>query len=122
MTTALVIDDNRDMADTLGRMLSLLNVDAKIAYGPQAGMIMIKNIQPDIVFLDISIPGVNGFEVMSDLQRFPNMQNIPVVFVTVDGQPETAGKVRNTGALLIIIKPVTFESLENALRKAGLLK
>jgi DNA-binding NarL/FixJ family response regulator len=50
------------------------------------------------------------------------MQEVPIVFVTSDDQPETAGKVRKTGALLIIIKPATVEALELSLRKAGLFR
>ena len=122
MTTALVIDDNREAADTIGSMLSYLNVEPQIAYGPRAAMLILQDTKPDIVFMDINMPGVDGFEVLGYLRRFPQMQNTPVVFVTADSQPETAGRVRKTGALLIIIKPITMEGLETALRKAGLLK
>jgi len=122
MTTALVIDDHRDAADTVCRMLGLLDVNAKPAYGPREAMLLLKDNSPDIVFLDINMPGVDGFEVMSYLKRFPHMANTPIVFVTSDDQPETAGRVRKTGALLIIIKPATIESLEAALKKAGLIR
>lgn len=122
MTHALVIDDNRNAADTLCQMLSFLDVEAIPAYGPRAAMLYIKDNTPDIVFLDINMPGVNGFEVMSYLRRYPHMQHVPFVFVTSDDQPETAQKVRKTGALLIIIKPVTVEGLESALIKAGIIK
>jgi len=122
MTHALVIDDNRDSADTVCQMLSLLDIEATPAYGPRAAMLYIKDNMPDIVFLDINMPGVDGFEVMSYLRRYPHMQHIPFVFVTSDDQPETAQKVRKTGALLIIIKPITFEGLESALIKAGFMR
>jgi CheY-like chemotaxis protein len=122
MTTALVIDDHRDAADTVCRMLGLLDVNAKPAYGPREAMLLLKDYSPDIVFLDINMPGVDGFEVMSYLRRFPRMQTVPIVFVTSDDQPETAGRVRKTGALLIIIKPATVDSLEAALKKAGLIR
>jgi len=120
MTTALVIDDNRETADSIGEMLKFLNVENQVAYGPRAAMIVLQDFTPDIVFLDISMPGVDGFEVMGYLRRFPQLQRIPVVFITADTQPETAGKVRRTGALHMIIKPITIDGLENALRKAGL--
>jgi len=119
MTKALVIDDNRDAVDTMVDMLNFLGVDAQPAYGPRAAMMVIQNFTPDIVFLDINMPGVDGFEVMSFLQRIPQVRNVPVVFVTSDDQPETAKKVRKTGALLVLIKPVTLDGLEAALKKAG---
>jgi CheY-like chemotaxis protein len=120
MVTALVIDDNRESADVVVEMLALLNVQAQAAYGPRAAMLVLKDFTPDIVFLDINMPGVDGFEVLSYLRRFPRMQDVPIVFITSDDQPETAGKVRKTGALLVIIKPATIESLEQALHKAGI--
>lgn len=122
MINALVIDDNRDSADAVVSMLSLLDVEARAAYGPRAAMLVLKDATPDIVFLDINMPGLDGFEVLSYLRRFPRMHEVPIVFITSDDQPETAGKVRKTGALLVIIKPATVDSLELALRKAGMLR
>lgn len=122
MTTALVIDDNREAADSVVQMLELLEVEAQAAYGPRAAMLLLKDFTPDIIYMDINMPGVDGFEVTSYLRRFPRMQDVPIVFVTSDDQPETAGKVRKTGALLIIIKPATVDALELSLRKAGLFR
>lgn len=122
MTTALIIDDNRTSADTVSEMLSLLDVEARAAYGPREAMLVLRDFRPDIIFLDVNMPGVNGFEVMAYLRRLPGLDNVPVVFITSDDQPETAGKVRRTGALLIIIKPASMEGLELALKKAGLIR
>ncbi len=120
MTKALVIDDNQVAADSIKQMLDFLGVDARVAYGPRAAMMVLKDYSPDIIYMDINMPGVDGFEVMSFLRRYPNMDKIPFVFVTSDDQPETAKKVRATGALHIIIKPVTLDGLEISLQKAGL--
>lgn len=121
MKNALVIDDNRDTADTLCKMLDLLDIKAVAAYGPRSAMVILKETPPDIIFLDINMPGVDGFEVMAYLRRIPELNNVPVVFVTSDDQPETASKARKTGGLLLIVKPVSFDGLESALRKAGLI-
>lgn len=121
MYKALVIDDSRAAADSVRDMLEFLGIDAQVAYGPREAMLLLKDMRPDIVFLDVNMPGVDGFEVVSYFRRFPQMQGVPIVFVTSDDQPETAGKVRRTGALLIIIKPASIDSLELALRKAGLI-
>ncbi len=120
MTNALVIDDHRESANMICSMLSFLGVDARPAYGPREAMMVLKDQTPDIIFLDISMPGVDGFEVMSYFRRFPHLDNVPFIFITNDDQPETETKMRKTGALLIIIKPATIESLEAALKKAGL--
>jgi CheY-like chemotaxis protein len=120
MTKALVIDDTQISADTLSQMLGLLGVEARAAYGPRAAMMALQSFQPDIIFLDVNMPGVDGFEVLSYLRRYPGLADVPVVFVTSDDQPETAGKLRRTGALLVIYKPASIDSLELALKKAGL--
>jgi two-component system CheB/CheR fusion protein len=121
MTTALVIDDSREQADALCEILAMLDVEAFPAYGPRAAMLALRKIDPDIVYLDISMPGVNGFEVLAYLRRYPKLHGVPVVIVTSDDQPETADRVSETGALLLLIKPATVESIEVSLRRAGLI-
>ena len=121
MKTALIIDDNKQAADSLFAMLNFLGLEPHVAYGPREGMLVLKDFSPDIVFLDINMPGLDGFEVMAYLRRFPQLERTPVVFVTSDDQPETAQKAGKTGALLLIVKPITMEALEITLRKAGLL-
>lgn len=120
MTTALVIDDNRESADSVCQMLEFLGVQAQPIYGPRSAMQVLKDAHPDIIFMDINMPGVDGFEVMAFLRRMPHLEHTPVAFVTSDDQPETLNKVKKTGALLMIVKPATLEALENTLRKAGL--
>lgn len=121
MKTALVIDDSREHADALCEILSLLDVEAYPAYGPRAAMLALRKIDPDIVYLDINMPGVDGFEVLAYLRRYPKLYGVPVVIVTSDDQPETASKVKTTGALSMLIKPASVEGIENSLRRAGLM-
>jgi two-component system chemotaxis response regulator CheY len=67
------------------------------------------------------MPGIDGFEVMAYLRREPRLAKVPMVVVTSDDQPETLARARKAGALDVIIKPASLESLENALRKAKLI-
>jgi len=122
MSSALVIDDNRQAADGVCRMVSLLGLQARSAYGPREAMLTRRDNIPDIIFLDIQLPGVDGFEVLAFLRREPRLKDIPVVMVTSDDQPETALKARRTGALLTLVKPVSVETLERVLRTAKLIK
>jgi CheY-like chemotaxis protein len=121
MPLALVIDDNRQTADFLCQMLDLLGVGARATYGPRDALLLLRNKRPDIIFLDIQMPGVDGFEVLAFLQREPHLKEIPVVIVTSDDQPETALKARRTGALLTLVKPVTMETLERVLHTTKLI-
>lgn len=121
MPQALVIDDSRHTADTLCQMLDLLGVQAQAAYGPRDALLEIRKEPVDIIFLDINMPGVDGFEVLSFIQREPDLKKIPVVIVTSDDQPETEIKARETGALRLMLKPVSIESLEQVLIQTKLL-
>ncbi len=121
MPVALVIDDHRLAADTLSQMLELLGMQVKVAYGPRAAMVELRNFTPQIVFLDINMPGVDGFEVLAYLRRMPHMGEVPVVVVTSDDQPETQMRAKEMGVLEMIYKPASIDALEKALQKAGLL-
>lgn len=121
MIKALVIDDNRDTADSLCQMLSLLDAQATAAYSPRGAFLQLQKMLPDIVFVDLNMPGVTGHEVLTFVRRDPKLEHIPVVVVTSDDQEVTAQQVRKEGALDIIIKPATFEMVEAVLKKAKLI-
>jgi CheY-like chemotaxis protein len=121
MPSALIIDDNRQMAETLAQIVRLLGVEADVAYGARTGMMKLQQAIPDVVFLDVNMPGVDGFEVMAYFRRLPQLKDVPVIVITSDDQPETAQKARDTGVLKLLVKPPSVESIENALRAAGVL-
>lgn len=121
MATVLVIDDNRQVADSLCRMLDILGVEGIPVYGPRSAMMFLNQKVPDLVLLDINMPGVDGFEVLGYLKRLPQLEKIPVVVVTSDEQSETAKRALELGAYKIIIKPPTFEAIEDLLNELDIL-
>jgi CheY-like chemotaxis protein len=122
MTTALVIDDARMTADSLVQVLGILDIQARAAYGPGPGMAILKVERPDIVFLDINMPGVSGFEILKFIGREPHLgSNLPVFVVTSDDQPETIKHAIAGGARAVLIKPVSVDTVEAALKKEKLI-
>ncbi len=121
MPTALVIDDNRLAAGIVIEMLNTMGIKAKMALGPRAALGTLETLKPDIVFVDLSMPGLSGLEVLRYIKRDPATINIPVVVVTSDDQPETAAEVQREGALELIVKPATYEALQHALQAAHLI-
>jgi CheY-like chemotaxis protein len=115
MPTALVIDDNRQAADGLSQLLALLDISAEISYGPRAAMLALSKSIPQIIFLDINMPGIDGFEVLAYLRRDPRLNKTPVIVVTSDDQNETRKKALKLGAIGVIIKPARFGILEKLL-------
>ena len=121
MVTALVIDDNTDTADSLCQLLSLMEIDAKPAYGPRAALEFLLREVPDLVLLDLNMPGVNGLEVLRYLRREPRLVDVPVIVVTAEDERLILQKTLRAGASAVITKPASFEELEIVLRKAKVI-
>ncbi len=121
MRDALIIDDNRNTADALNQMLDVLGVSARVSYGSSPAMALLREYVPAVVLLDINMPGVDGTEILMYLKREPRLAPVPVIVITSDDQPETRQRVLKGGALAVLIKPTTIDSLEEALRKADIL-
>jgi hypothetical protein len=121
METALIIDDNKETADSLKQMVSLLSIDAEVAYSSRTGISILQERTPGLILLDLNMPGVGGFEVMAYLRREPRLENVPVIIVTSDDQAETIQKAKDAGAKATVIKPATMEAIEEALKDANIL-
>ena len=121
MDDGLIIDDNRQTADALQQMLGILDLPARVAYGSSPAISVLSGFAPGFICLDINMPGVDGTEVLAFLRREPRLMKVPVIVVTSDDQPETRQRVLKGGAQAILIKPATIDSLENAMKKAGVI-
>jgi len=121
MIDALVIDDNRKLADLVVMMLDMLGIKAQSAYGSRSGLMALQEHIPGVIFLDINMPGVDGFEVFSYIRRTPGCEDIPIFIITSDDQAVTAKRAKDLGAKALILKPVTIDILEAKLKAAGLL-
>lgn len=120
MITALVVDDNRQFADSLVQMLRYLDVKAEAVYGALTALQRIKIMVPSAVFLDINMPGLNGLEVFSYFRREPYLAKTAVFIVSSESEKEVIETAMKLGARAYLMKPVTLEDLEQALREAGL--
>lgn len=121
MTKALIVDDNRQIADSLAQMLGFFDIEGQTAYGARAGLNALKETNPSIVFLDLNMPGLTGFEVLSYLRREPRLQDVPVIVVTSDDQPESADRAMQNGATAYVIKPITLDVLEATLKSLDIV-
>jgi len=121
MFKALVVDDNRSTADSMVSLLSALGIQARAAYGAGPGLTLLNKETPDMIVLDINMPGVSGFEILSFINREPRFTNVPVFICTSDDQPQTRQQAMMNGARDFLLKPVTVDALENVLKKAKFL-
>ncbi len=121
MRHALVVDDVRAMVDGICKMLTLLGIQSTPAYGSRAAIIYLNENTPDVVFMDLNMPGLGGMDVISYMQREPRLAEVPIIVVTSDDQPETAERAKNLGAQAFLVKPVKYEDLEVTLKNINLI-
>ena len=105
--TILVVDDT---PDNLILMSSLLKTDYKVKIansGEKALRVASSATPPDLILLDIMMPGMDGYEVCQRLKREPNTMNIPVIFLTAKSEMEDEKKGLELGAVDYITKPIS---------------
>lgn len=107
----LVVDDNVDAADTLAQLLSLMGHDVKTAYKGADAITHAAAFLPDIVFLDIGLPDITGYDVARQLRTLPEMNHALLVALTGYGQAHHRQEALNAGFNQHFAKPVDFEKL-----------
>jgi CheY-like chemotaxis protein len=100
-----VLDDNRDAADTLAMMLELLGHDVRRLYDPFEALEEVERFDPDLVFLDIGMPNLSGYELARRLRAQPRGDERVLVAVTGWGQPDDRRRTRRQGFDHHLVKP-----------------
>jgi CheY-like chemotaxis protein len=108
----LVIDDNADAADTLVAILSLLGHDAVAAHNGAEGLRAAEKQHPDVIFLDIGMPGMNGFEVAVAMRKISGLESVRIVALTAWRDEETRARAKAAGFDLHLTKPTSIEVIE----------
>ena len=108
----LVVDDNIDAARALGLLLQQLGHDVQVAHDGLAALEAARGNHPEIVLLDISMPGVDGLGVVRRLRLDPHFQKVPFVAITGRGSEEDRRLSREAGFDEHLVKPVALESLQ----------
>ena len=104
--TVLVVDDLPQNIDLLAAVLSK-SYNVKVALdGPTALKIASAEPQPDLILLDVMMPGMDGFEVIQQLKNNPDTSNIPVIFVTAKDDTKAESYGFSLGAVDYITKPI----------------
>ena len=103
-----IAEDNRQALDMLGNILESdkeIQVVGKAENGTDAYNMIVKT-KPDIVFLDVVMPGMDGFEVLRKRQRSEIFKNIPVIVLTMSDMKEDQELAEQLGADGFLLKPV----------------
>ncbi|MCC8362481.1 response regulator [Lysobacter sp. A6] len=107
----LVVDDNIDAAQTLAHLLEAFGHDVRVAHDGDAALVLAQESPPDVVLLDIGLPGMNGYDVVRRLRADPRTQAATVIAVTGYGQEADRQRAIEAGFDLHLVKPVAPEQL-----------
>jgi len=115
MLRVLVVDDNRDAADSLAMMLELTGHEVRTAHDGEAALNEAARFTPDVVLLDIGMPGMNGYEVALRLRETPHGRRARIVALTGWGQEDDKRRAVDAGFDQHLTKPVDPASLSTVL-------
>ena len=116
----LVVDDNCDAADSLAMLLRLAGQDVRVAYDGPAALSQRDEFRPELMFLDIGMPGMDGYEVAQRLRQQPGLESLVLVAMTGWGQEEDRRRSREAGFDHHLVKPVEPDLLHKLLVQPGL--
>jgi len=111
----LIVDDSCDVADSLARLLTTLGYEAKAVYDGQSAIQEAAEFQPDMAFIDIGMPGLDGYEVVRRIRQQRGHIHIILVALTGWSQAADIQRAYNSGFDLHIIKPMGVDTLKGLL-------
>jgi PAS domain S-box-containing protein len=108
----LVVDDNRDSADTMTALLLAWGHEVRTLYDGQSVISIVAEYRPDVVLLDIGLPNTNGYDLARQLRQSESSRHIVLVACTGYGQDDDRRRVREAGFDHHLLKPLESEALE----------
>jgi len=113
----LVVDDNVDAAESLARLLELMGHRVYTAHEGISALRELSEVQPDIVFLDIGLPGMNGYDIAQRVRQLPGSRHITLIALTGRGEEEERTRAFAAGFDDHITKPVAMDTLRETLNR-----
>jgi CheY-like chemotaxis protein len=111
----LIVDDEPQIAEMLARSLTREGHRATVAHSGEEALRVVGHTHLDALFLDVSMPGMSGLDVLTQLKRLK--PNLPVVVITGHATPDEVEEVKRLGAVDVIPKPAPLTHYQQALRR-----
>jgi CheY-like chemotaxis protein len=100
----ILIEDEQLMIELLEKKLAQEGYEVSIAKDGKESLEKMKNIEPDLILLDIIMPKMGGFEVMEEMNKDEKLKKIPVIVISNSGQPVELDRAKRLGAKDWLIK------------------
>jgi PAS domain S-box-containing protein len=117
--TIMVVDDNRDAANSLAEILRLMDCQVKVAYDGPSALELARKQLPQVLMLDIGMPNMNGYEVLAALRAMPGGGRVTAAALTGYGTDEDKSRATAAGFDAHLTKPLDFSALQEFLQSAG---
>ncbi|MFL5506495.1 MAG: response regulator, partial [Gemmatimonadales bacterium] len=111
----LVVDDNADAAESLAQLLALKGHEVRVAYDGLSGVALARAFEPDVVLLDIGMPGLDGYAVARRLREQDGRRGVRLVALTGYGQLDDRRRAQEAGFDDHLVKPPDVATLEQML-------
>ncbi|MDD3419137.1 MAG: hybrid sensor histidine kinase/response regulator [Candidatus Gastranaerophilales bacterium] len=119
---ALILDNNPINSELLVEILEQINIDSKVLYSAEDLFDVIEQESYDVIFLDVMMPFMNGYEVLEALSKNPVSQNIPVIFLSALSETKNIVKGLELGCYDYITTPYCIEELQAKIKNILKLK
>lgn len=116
----LIVDDNKDGADTLGLLLRALGLEIKVVYCADDALRTLEFFRPAIILMDLGMPGMDGLQLARRIRQDDAFQGITLIALTGWGQPEDRHRSLAAGFNHHLVKPVQFDALQSLLASSTL--
>jgi len=113
----LIVDDERQFVQTLSERLRLREIGSVVAYDGESALSMIKEEEPDVMILDLKMPGIDGIEVLKRVKQ--TNPAIEVIILTGQGSEADKDLCMQLGAFAYLQKPVDVALLSDTIKKAN---
>jgi DNA-binding response OmpR family regulator len=111
MTDILVVDDDDIVAQTIERTLQRHQFGTLIAKSGVEALKIVRRHPPDLIILDVLMPGMDGYQICDEIRRDPRLAHLPILFLTARGKHEDVIKGFSVGADDYLTKPFNIEEL-----------
>lgn len=109
MFNCLVVDDDVEIGLFISRLLEKrFNCKVERVTDGIAALAKLKEYRPDVIFLDVTMPGMDGIKTIEAIKSSDRFKNIPVIMITAIGEKNTVVKAMEMGAMAYILKPLVF--------------
>jgi two-component system OmpR family response regulator len=106
LRTVMYVDDEPDIREVVLMALGLAdNLDVHSCDSGEQALQMLPQIKPDLLLLDVMMPGTDGPSTLQRMRADPALASIPVIFMTAKAMPQEVARFRELGAVAVIAKP-----------------